>query len=298
MAAKDGFRFGVFLILFLLVSGSFPLSPAFAEEKQDKDLSRKVEKLEAELEKLRAKEESYDYLKEENREYRKFVEKEWDRFLSMLSWFFPLAITIIGALLLFLNFKSIRDIKATVREQVQEKADEELKGTLKKHVTQIEEDVASLKLMAARESWFKNANILVLDKGTLQSFLSSTHLSERENLIYASKPYEQLPHILEEERVDIVIYEYDKPDVEDEWDPHIIDVLNQLKQAKETIPVVIYCPHQLPRKEFNRISKCYRWYHFANTPITLITNVSSLSHVFYSKQHNENHPPMGERIKD
>ncbi len=77
---------------------------------------------------LSAKNDSYDYLKEETKSYREFVEGEWDRFIN---W----AIVLIGVAsgaIAFFNWTSKKEIKKTTKEQLNQRVEEELNSETEK----------------------------------------------------------------------------------------------------------------------------------------------------------------------
>lgn len=306
MIIKHASRYGMLLILLLMIAGTLHSPLAFAEDKKEEKLADKVEKLENELEKLKAKEESYDYLKEENRQYREFVEKEWDRFLNVFLVFLPIIGGVIGAILIFFNISSKREIRSTLdeqkmqaekevrksREEIHEEAvqelntvrqdtrnmaEQEFKGVLEKELSILKRDVTSLQEIAQRESWVRSAKIHVFDHGRLADLVSSIFGNKDVDITGFNEP---LPHFNDKE-VDIIVYDY-KQEIEDE-EGRLANLIEHLETFKErTIPIVIYYPG--PGRIEDKYIKDYKWHLFVNTQITLVTQTSSLSHVFSSRE--------------
>ncbi|QKG83302.1 hypothetical protein GXN76_01675 [Kroppenstedtia pulmonis] len=309
MMIKHASRYGMLLIIFLMIAGTLYSPLAFAEDKKEEKLADKVEKLERELEKLKAKEESYDYLKEENRQYREFVEKEWDRFLEVFLILLPIIVTVIGAVLIFLDFKSMRDIRSrlneqkmqaenelskarekiheeavqelnTVRQDTRKIAEQEFKGVLEKELDVLKHEVNSLNELAQRESRFLQSNIIALSKGELEKLLTPMK-SKKINYYPLTTDLNQL---LKQQEVDIIVYEYaGSKGQTDEVLGRILKILGKYEEdGKDSLPIVVYYPDRVNNSDRDCLQD-YKKFIIANTPVSLISNIYSLSHVFLSK---------------
>lgn len=255
-----------FLALLVFISPT-----AFAEN--EKDLSDKVEKLEQKVDKLSAKDDSYDYLKEETKSYRQFVEKEWEMFLYTFISFLTIGVTGVSGVLVYFNIQSRKDVE-NLQKEIKEEAEREFNNVKRSVVTNLQSRVDSLEKMIEKEVWFQNSNILALDRGQLEEILSLSPLNKN-NIKYATPPLNNLSDLLAKKEVDIVVYEYD---IKNEEDSHIAGIIDKLRKHSEPIPIVIYYPKRghLKNKDIDR----YKWHLFANSPVTLVTHTRSLVHFF------------------
>ncbi|SMO36463.1 hypothetical protein SAMN06264849_101252 [Melghirimyces algeriensis] len=271
-----------FLALLVFISPT-----AFAEN--EKDLSDKVEKLEQKVDKLSAKDDSYDYLKEETKSYRQFVEKEWEMFSNMVIGISAVTVSVVGGVLLFFGFhskKAIKNIQKEYTEQVEEmkeklekEANQKFYELMESKVTELRHKVNELETMIAKESWFQNSNILVLYRDELKDIVSTSPLS-RKKIEYRALPDNNLAHHLSQEKVDIVLYEYDTESNSQE-DSCIADVLDELKKHKDTIPIVIYCSGEIKNEDMMKEIKSYRWYQFARSQVSLTTHTYAFAQIFH-----------------
>ncbi|MFD1407516.1 hypothetical protein ACFQ49_05015 [Kroppenstedtia eburnea] len=276
---KNPSFWGITVALFL--AAFLTLHPGvFAAEKAEQDLSEKVEHLEKEMKQLSAKADSYDYLKEETKAYREFVEGEWDRFIN---WFIVFVGIASGAIA-FLNWTSQKEIKNNVREQLHKQVEEELNRETKR----LRSRIRDLEEVVSRESWLRSSKILALDRGRLKNIISSSPLNQQ-NVTYDSPPFNRLPYLLTKGEVDIIVYEYDH-ESEELRDEDLIYLLDQLKHHSNRsvpIPIVIYTNGKnVDNTEIEGLLDQYEWYTYANHRITLIANTYSLTHAYYSEVKN------------
>ncbi|WP_380166496.1 hypothetical protein [Kroppenstedtia sanguinis] len=286
------------IVVFFLTSFLTLHTDVSAAEKADPDLSEKVEQLEKEMNQLSAKNDSYDYLKEETKSYREFVEGEWDRFINLLQCVLPLVVTVIGATLIFFDVKSVKgikkradekaeeikkDVENTVQNQFEGRAEQAFEKVIGNEVTDLQDRIGELGELVDKEVWYKSSKILVLDRGNIRPLLSTSPLDKNLKIDYEAPPYHRLSQLLKLNEVDIIVYEYDL-NAEDQRDSDLIKVLKQIKKDSDLpIPMVVYYPDRL-NNEIKEYLDIYKWYVFANSPVTLFTNMYSLAHVFHSKK--------------
>ncbi|MGF7086904.1 hypothetical protein JOD24_000736 [Kroppenstedtia sanguinis] len=276
------------IVVFFLTSFLTLHTDVSAAEKADPDLSEKVEQLEKEMNQLSAKNDSYDYLKEETKSYREFVEGEWDRFNNLLQWVLPIVVTVIGATLIFFDVKSIRDIKKRTEEinnTVKKQLDQHVEEELNRETEKMRIRIRDLENIVNRESWLRSSKILVLDRGKLKEIISSSPLNQK-NVIYDSPSSHRLPDLLEKGEVDIIVYEYgnDSEKPRDEDLSSLLKILKVHSEQSVSIPIVIYTEgKQVGKTEVQELSKNYPWYTFANNRITLVSNTYGLTHAYYSE---------------
>lgn len=256
------------------------LPGVYAAEKSDQDLSEKVEQLEEEMKQLSAKDDSYDYLKEETKAYREFVEGEWDRFLNWFFGIIGIVSVMITAVITFFHMSSKKEIKNSVKAQLDQRVEEELNRETEKLKIRIRE----LEGVVNRESWLRNSKILALDRGKLKDIISSSPLNQQ-NVTYDFPPFNRLPYLLAKGEVDIVVYEYDH-ESEKQKDQDLIYLLDQLRRHSNRsvqIPIVMYTDGKEVRNtEVQKLLEAYEWYTYANHRITLVANTYGLTHAYCS----------------
>lgn len=282
----------------------FSFQPTWAQENEE-DLAERVEQLEKEIEKLSARDDNYNYLTEETKAYREFVEKQWGWFLTAFLGALPIVLAIVGGFLVFFGIRSKKDIeekaqrnieenakevekkiKGTIQERIEEEAKREFHNVMKSEVIKLQGRIHDLEEITDREFWFRNSKIVVLDRGSIKDIFSSSPFDGKISINYESLPSKNLSQLLAQGQVDILVYEYDM-ESEDQKDPYIEDVLNELmKYSSPAIPIVIYTAgKQLNNNEIQELLEQHKFYTFANNSMTLVTNTRNLTYAYYS--HNE-----------
>jgi hypothetical protein len=274
-------------MLLILWAGVFLLAPfpVWAEESPEA-LLKQVEELEREVEKLKAKEANYDFLKEETKAYRELVEREWDRFLHVVEWFLPLLGALITFVLTFFNWQTARNVKKSVEEKTKELADERFKEISQKIVDEesgkLERKIETLESMIKRELWHLDSRILVLQQPSseMDEILSSYPFNKNMECIVDRIPSDELAPLLKKGEVDIIVYEY--PKNEGQSDSYIKGILDMLNSSSKVVPIIIYYTGQ--ERLQNKDLESYEWLTFANGRLTLSSHIHSLAHVLCSDQ--------------
>ncbi|MFD1394803.1 hypothetical protein ACFQ49_05400 [Kroppenstedtia eburnea] len=271
-------------MLWVSVAGMAP-SLAWAEESPEK-LSRQIDTLEREVERLKTKEERYDYLKEETTDHREFVEAEWERFLNFIYCIISIGIGIVGATLVFFNISTRKDIKKTKKE-IRETAEQEFKKVLAEERSEMDHKFAVWKEMIKREMRFQNSSILVLYQQESKIKSRISRILHGENIFsFVVGPQFSLDSLLKKNKVDIIVYEYDT-EAENRRDPYILGLLKQLDEYKDNpIAFIVYYPGQIEKGKILDRIRSYPWHHFANNLMALMTNIHSFS-LFLHDEKNE-----------
>lgn len=301
MINQNRIRIAVLLILWASVFLLAPF-PVWAEESPE-ELLKQVEELEREMEKLKAKEANYDFLKEETKAYRELVEREWDRFLCVIQWVVPGLIVLIGGILAFLNYKSAKEIKEIAKEELKERVnkevnkevegktkmlvDEEFKKVSERIVSEavheLEKKIDALRTIAEREVWHLNSRIVVLHQNPSKIIDIISSVNKDMKLTKDTPPFKQFDDLLVNEKVDVVVYEC--PKTIEKVDENLKDLIEKLEDQfiknGKIIPIIVYYPDRLDDGNVNKmLLDKYIWYTFANNRITLFSHVHSLSHTF------------------
>jgi len=283
-------RFTVSTILFWLLLGTV----AFAEVAQFPDsdtietlrlriteIEEKVTALEAENARLRSEIEHYQYLREDTERYRQFIEREQSEFKDFLEKLVGNSITIISitvtvvlGVLGFFGVRTLEDFKREMKRQVQQMAQEAIAGT--------EAHVNALGDLVRRELWRKKARVAAaatIDDLEALHPIVIQHLRQQGiqlKTVYLPDMMPDLMTDLQKREIDILVYRYRPQPVG--YDPVLDQLVDTALEYDLQMPILVYAPGDL--KVPDKYRSKYGYITYANTPMTVVTNLNALIPTF------------------
>ncbi len=274
------YRLSIFIItlMLLIITGykTYAINSTSLEER--------ILQLETEVIKLDAQKENYDFIKNEIKEFRSFIETErhnLQTYIELLLWLAGFLITLFMGMLYFLSIRTYKDLIPILENSIKEKIDK----SLDKNLEDVNEKIDALQLLINREILYKSSGILIV--GDINDFKSmEEEISVLEN--YINKQCVKTIEISEfSKRINllnpsIVIFCNKNGYKEREQFINIIETLNNLKQS---IPLIIYTYGQEQlRDERTVIANSYFWTTYANNPDTLVGSIFTLAHSFTQRR--------------
>ncbi|MFD1425202.1 hypothetical protein ACFQ4J_15910 [Laceyella tengchongensis] len=290
----------IFVItLFICV---YPIMAVYAES-----ADARLEELETEMKQLQTVENQYDFLKEEVKSFREFMENQSKNYQEQVKaekdgvyTFLSIVIGIGGILFTAFTFffywqwgqtrKDMQDLLETERKKAIDKFNtdlNEIRDGLKKWISKEKNEIESRFLvmteMINREIKFRQTHILLVG-GDEQA----TQINEQERELLQQHHIEIEPFIFEEglfkERLgkrsfDIIMYRY-RPTNQGQ-DLTLKNLITQLNVQNEFIPLVIYSKDKMVGEDKKQIDS-YNWVWLANFYTTFINHLFTLSHAFSS----------------
>lgn len=247
-------------------------------------LEDRILKLETEVIKLDAQKENYDFIKNEIKEFRSFIETErhnFQTYIECLLWLAGLLIALFIGMLGFLSIKTYKDLIPILENSIKEKIDK----SVDKNLEDVNEKIDALQLIINREILYKNSGILIV--GDTNDFKSmEEEITILEN--YINKQCVKTIEINEFNKgisslnPSIVVFCNKNGYKEREQFINIIETLNKLKHS---IPLIIYTyGQQQLRDERTDIANSYFWTTYANNPVTLVGSIFTLAHSFTQRR--------------
>lgn len=267
-------------LLFMLTLLTFSCAFLFPLEGQAQDvdaLQKEVENLRSEVQKLKTKNDEYEFLKEQIKEfkdsaerelgnYRTFVEGEWNKFLNFLYVVGGLAVFFVG----WEYFTFRRRLKKKYDELLKEATEEietqkiEIEKEINKKWDQfvkenkLKKRVDDLERLMQNERRYKKAKVLVLgseaDLNAMKEYLdlamTQRGMKEPEYLPLGTNPKELPKEEIKKklENKEVVVYYYDhkkkKHDQENNedllLDYRMRELMNFLSEENIQIPTIVY----------------------------------------------------------
>lgn len=245
-------------------------------------LEERILQLETEVIKLDAQKENYDFLKNETKEFRSFIETErhsFQTYIKNLLWIAGLLISLFVGILGFLSIKTVNDLQPILESYIKGKIDKSIDKSLEK----VNEKIDTLQSLVEREISYKNSVVLIVGDGS--DFKS---MEEEINILenYINKQCVKTVEINEISNKfntlnpSIIVLCNKNDNKGKEQLESIVEILKNLKQA---IPFIIYTPLQLSH-DLKKITDNYFWTTFANNPITLLGNIFTLAHTLSQRR--------------
>lgn len=282
------------LLYILVMAFAFPAyaEPQPAKHESVEILQRKVEELETEMMRLRAKDEHYQFLKEEIQQYRKFIEQERNQirlFYENITKIIGFIVTILIGVASFFGFKSIDDIKKMAQEriekkleQIEESAAQQINHLVQESIGHVKKNIEALQQIIQRETQYRNSRILAIgSKENLESMKQvEIPLLESKGIQLSLQPYpvDDLAGLLRRGEFNIVLYRYNLQDG-DQQDPALCQILEALCTSI-CLPLMVYAPSIRVSKDDVQALNDYPLHTFANSAATLVGNLYSLTHIF------------------
>lgn len=265
------------LIIFLFLTLS-PRCDIYAQKSTS--LEDRLLKLETEVTKLDAQKENYDFIKNETKEYRSFIETERHNFQTYIDNLLKFAGFLIILFLGFLGFLSIRtvnDLKPILESYIKDKVDKSVDNNLEK----VNERIDALTFLVDREILYKNSGVLIA--GDTNDFKSM----EEEISILENYINKQCVKTVEVDEVGKKINTFNPSIIVlcnkngNKGKEDLECIVNTLNNSQKSIPLIIYtyCQPQLSG-ELKKIADSYFWTTYANNPVTLVGNIFTLAHSF------------------
>ncbi len=245
-------------------------------------LKRKLADLEAEVIRMRAQAESYKFLTEDTKEFRRFVQQERheDRLTleTLMKWGSVgagLLTGLFGGFLSFLGWKTWADAKEQIKrsteaiqknseEQIQRSSEaiqkdagqhlirirEEAAGQLQRlvesSVAGVRENVQALDTLIRRELQYQRSRVLVVGRPDgLEGMAEEVALLERKGIqvTRASHPVDDLPGRIRRAEIDIVLYRY-HPDIGFDLDGKALPPVDPA--FRPTLDAIVESGHPVP----------------------------------------------------
>jgi hypothetical protein len=255
-------------------------------------LQHRVTELEAEVLRVKAQQDNYQYLKEETQQYRTFIERERDQsrqFLEDMMKYGALAIALVGGVATFFGWKTMQDVRKHIQESSEKKLSEirdqaiaNVAAAVENRVSGVRDElVVTLTDLNRREQWYKRARVLAVGQGEDLDTLIQPAFSVLEQkglrVELATHPVAGLAEHIRQGDVNILILRY-APGA-DKRDPYLSVVIETLREIGKPVPLLVYAEGQVAGDD-HALIRGYTWGTYANTYLTLVTNLYQLAHVF------------------
>ncbi|WP_089972234.1 hypothetical protein [Lihuaxuella thermophila] len=286
----------------------------YAEEAKTPE--QKMAELEAEMERLKAKGENYDFLKEEVKNFRESVQKEresltntFNIYLGLLTGIIGVAglsITIVGFIFYFKvgqSRKELDDQINTMKKEMQDRLNqleyeftEKVRKKFQKEMEKVAAQLINEEMDTYKESLealnelidkeLKNKKVRVLVTGPEDEIkkMEENELKILNKQVYKTtvKPFDkaEIAKELQNNEFDIIIYRYPKTN-EGGYQSSVGILAQMLKQHSRQLPLLVYSDYgKIDDPELNT----YLLRSYANIPSSLISNLFSLYQVFYKQE--------------
>ncbi len=276
------------------------------------ELQSKINDLEKEIIILQGKATNYDYLKEENENYRTYVENELKNYrefveneraglFNTISTIFTIlgaVITILGIIsgifLFYMRYvfsNSIKEFQEKIKSkfteieskftEIEHDAVNDFGKIIDEKLTQISSETFFhiLKQMVSEQLSLKKSKIIVMGSKDEIDIMKKTEIPAIESKGVAVLPpvYEvdDFKTKLDNNEFDIIIYRFTSNE-----DPYLHEVIKSLIASEKKIPLLLYNYE----KGSVTMSKdyTYKWIVYANLPSTLLSHLFTLPFAFYS----------------
>lgn len=251
-------------------------------------LERRVRELETELLRLQASDERRGFLEQEYHLYRQFIERQWEQWQRFVEWLFGVAagfVALVAAAAAFLGVRTVREAEREIREAAEgelRRVSDEASEQVKTMAAEVQGDIDGLRRVLQRERSYRRSRVLAIATQDCLTEMGARELRllEERGISVKAEPY-PVPSLAERVdrcEVDIVVYRY--AGEENRQDPKLGDLIGALTTARRRVPFCVYAPLVRVDKGDEALLKNYEWYTFANTPVTLVSSVYALTHVF------------------
>lgn len=288
----------------MMVACFYFLFPFILPPAEAASTDQRLEELESEVKQLQTAEQQYDFLKEEVKNFREFmqtqtkdyqdqIKAQQDNISSLVTHAFTIAGVILTAITVFLTWqwgqtrKEMNEIIELERKKLMEKLQkdldqlrEEMKQWIHGEKEQIEQRFTVMTEIIDREIQFRQTRILLVGADSSELIMNELDRELLQQQHIEVEPFlfkeDQFQKKLDQHSCDIVMYRYHpKP----EPDETLQKVVTQLKEKDEFIPLVIYSKKHLKEEDKKQIDT-YRWVWIANFYTTFINHIFTLSHAF------------------
>lgn len=273
------------LLVVALLAGSVRAEPVPEGLGVDLEaMERQVREIQTELFRMQTSFEARTFLEEEYRLYREFIERQWDQWQRFVEWLFGIAAGVFAlacAAAAFLGLRTIKGATRQIKDAVEEDLSRIASEQVKRMSTELRGNIDYLKRVVQRERSYRTSRVLATaTQAYLTEMQKELSLLERSGISVKAEPWPlaNLVEQVDQRKVDIVVYRY--AGEENGRDPMLDGVITALTTARRRVPLCVYAPLVRVDKTDESILKRYEWYTFANTPVTLVTSVYSLTHVF------------------
>lgn len=269
------------------------------------ETQQKVEELESEIARMRSEIEHYQFLREDMEQYRQFIEREQTEFKDFLERLITISAKVIGvvvtvasAMFAFLNIKTVNDVSRTTTRmyrrklnQIKRSAELRMQRVAEKAVAELENQVNVLLEIVQNEISRRQARVIVCSKfpntdaldATVLALLSHQGIQISARILPADT--DSLVQSIENNQIDILVYFWHpEPGTEPPQDPILDQLILTLQERSLHVPVLIYAKTYV-RGQNQQLAQDYGYATFANTPVTLVTNLNALIPTFGRRSH-------------
>lgn len=294
-------RFAVISVLFCLLLSSTAAAqvepppdsaPIEVFQRQIREIEQRVTALEAENARLHSEIEHYQFLREDIEQYRQFIAREQIAFKDFLERLITIAATVITVLSgasAYLGFKTLQDIRRDAQrvvqqgaEQIKRDAEQQLQRMIRDTLTDVKTRLDVINELVHRELVRKHAHVVATGR---HKDLEDLHPSVLELLTRQGirvsctrtlpDEMETLMQSIENGEVDILLYYWHPEPETGDYDPLLDQLIHTLGERLLHVPILIYATKTVGRANRDNVN-AYGYGTYANTPVTLVTNLNTL----------------------
>lgn len=238
--------------------------------------------LESDWVRVKTAEQSYQYLREETKSYRDFLEKAQTRAEDNMKWWFGTFLVIVSALIAVataLGLKSylgaLKSVEKTVKDTYREKTTQ----LIDSRFSELSDKLSALESAVAREARYGKCRVLIAGAPEhIGQMKDDIELLRKSVTVYTGEELDKLAERVNNDGIDMVIFRFSPRDGQD---PRLSIVTEQLRGVQRPVPLLVYTHGNGPLVGSDRAATdAYRWSTFANNPATLLTNIYLLAHAF------------------
>lgn len=266
-----GLSVGIMLLVIAFCSFSFA-SPVLAQDTTNNQKMMQNAKDEV----LRLDKE-YKFLKEQTKEFRRFIETERKQHQEFLQWsIYVVSIIIVVVSVIFglFGLKTINDAKKGIGRSVKEKFDEYIDENTEKikiTVNDIAEKVIQEKLNLKK-------SICFLVPGSLQKNVEDNEVDMLRRRGFENIELKPIEESIDD-KYDLVIFHYQEvQQYQEAQQENLTKLVSSLEENPK--PLIVYFPGEgrVNKEAFEK----YKWHVLANTPLTLVSWVFTTLNSFKS----------------
>lgn len=264
------------------------------------ELEQKVKDLEAENARLRAEIEHYQFLREDTERYRQFIQHEQGEFKDFLERLITFAAKVIavivavgGVAFAVFDIKTVNDIRRQADRSIQEQArqikrdaKQRMQMVAKKALAGLDSRINVLDDIVHRELMRRRARVVACSRFEHWRSLHPTvfELLSQQGIQIDSRilpnDMEPVMQSIQNGEIDILLYYWHpEPGTNPPQDPVLDQLIHALQERSLQVPVLIYTTDHVddPNKKH---AKDYGYATFANSPLTLVTNLNAMIPTF------------------
>jgi len=251
--------------------------------------ARKLEKSDA-VQSPEWSKEQYEFLKQQNKDFRAFVEKERHEHRQFLEdtykkiiWFFGTIAVVLLALIGFMGWRTRREVKSSFKRYFEQQGN----ALIEEKHREIDQLLSILREEVDRETAYLSKSILfVIPEADVNKFESRELAVLRARGIQKLQVRSNIDNIMQAVAggaFDTIVYWYN-PTSQEEGDANLQRLIDVLCLRNSTIPLIIYT---FEKGEGNRLHSIdqqktteYSYSLLANFPITLVNHIFTTINYF------------------